>query len=240
MAENITMPVGIIIDCSVIFAATIVGSLMKGKYQKGKFQFLINFSGLSAICIGIISLIKQENISVVLFSLGLGLIVGEKFQIYEIIKKIARQIFFLLHLEKETSSEEYVSLYLLVLMIFCASGTNIFGAITEGLNGDATILIAKSVMDIFGAFTFATVLGFPMLLIIIPQVIILGALFFLSTFMAPYITATAIENFISVGGIITLVIGLDILHFKSVNAINLLPALIIVFFVDNIARMFLL
>ncbi|WP_078791724.1 DUF554 family protein [Megasphaera cerevisiae] len=238
MMENSMLPMGIIIDCSVIFVATIVGSLVKGRYTRETFQFLMSFSGISAVCIGVISLIRQENISIVLFSLGIGLVIGEKIQIYKLVKKAAQKIFLMLNLEKEMSNEEYVSLYLLVMMIFCASGTNIFGAITEGLNGDATILIAKSVMDVFGAFTFATVLGFPMLLIIIPQCVILGMLFFLSSFMAPYITATAIDNFVSVGGVITLVIGLDILNFKSVNAINLLPALLIVFLADGVARIF--
>ena len=68
--------------------------------------------------------------------------------------------------------------YLIVTVTFCASGTNIFGAINEGLTGDFTILLSKAVMDIFASTIFAP-LGFAMNLIVIPQFIILTGFFYL-------------------------------------------------------------
>nr|VXZ90170.1 Protein of uncharacterised function (DUF554) [Klebsiella pneumoniae] len=37
--------------------------------------------------------------------------------------------------------------FIAVLILFCASGTGIFGALTEGMTGDPTILLTKSILD---------------------------------------------------------------------------------------------
>ena len=72
---------------------------------------------------------------------------------------------------------------------------NIFGAFNEGLSGDTTILFSKAVIDIFASIIFATRLGYPMLLITIPQFIIMGGLFFCSQFLMVFISNTMILDF---------------------------------------------
>nr|VXZ92213.1 Protein of uncharacterised function (DUF554) [Klebsiella pneumoniae] len=34
-----------------------------------------------------------------------------------------------------------------IIVLFCASGTGVFGAMREGMTGDASILIAKAFLD---------------------------------------------------------------------------------------------
>ena len=49
--------------------------------------------------------------------------------------------------------------YVAIIVLFCASGTGIFGAMREGMTGDPSILIAKSFLDFFTAMIFACSLG---------------------------------------------------------------------------------
>ncbi len=44
-------------------------------------------------------------------------------------------------------------------MLFCFSGVGIMGALTEGMTGDATLLLVKAIMDLFTALVFAISLG---------------------------------------------------------------------------------
>lgn len=55
-------------------------------------------------------------------------------------------------------------------MLFCTGSTGILGAIGEGVNGDSTVLLTKSVMDIFAAFAFAAHMGPMIACIAIPPV----------------------------------------------------------------------
>ncbi len=51
--------------------------------------------------------------------------------------------------------------FIAVLILFCASGTGIFGALTEGMTGDPTILLTKSILDFFSPpLFFASTLGY--------------------------------------------------------------------------------
>lgn len=45
-------------------------------------------------------------------------------------------------------------------VLFCASGTGIYGSLDEGMSGDITILVSKSILDFFTATIFAASLGY--------------------------------------------------------------------------------
>ena len=55
--------------------------------------------------------------------------------------------------QKDTSisEEEFMTTLVTVIVLFCASGTGIYGSIVSGMTGDNSILIAKSVLDLFTA-----------------------------------------------------------------------------------------
>ena len=123
--------------------------------------------------------------------------------------------------------------------VFCASGTNIFGAFSEGMTGDFTVLLSKASMDIFASLIFAAVLGAAMLIIVIPQFLILAACFYASRFVMPLISEPMLADFIAVGGLMTLALGFAIAKIKDIRAVNMLPALILVFPVSYLFHLFL-
>ena len=44
--------------------------------------------------------------------------------------------------------EEYEATLVTVIVLFCASGTGIYGSIVSGMTGDHSILLAKSILDL--------------------------------------------------------------------------------------------
>lgn len=67
-------------------------------------------------------------------------------------------------------------------------------------------------------------------LITIPQCAVFLALFYMSKSLMPLMTAGMIGDFKAVDGIITLALGLKLSGIRHYDAINLLPAIILVFF----------
>ena len=57
--------------------------------------------------------------------------------------------------KKASAHESYIQSYVAIIVLFCASGTGVFGAMREGMTGDASILIAKAFLDFFTATIFA-------------------------------------------------------------------------------------
>jgi len=123
--------------------------------------------------------------------------------------------------------EGFVAKYVTILVLFCASGMGIFGATHEGMTGEAQILIAKSVLDLFTATIFAAELGVAVALIAVPQMLIQGALYASASLLVPLTTPTMLADFSACGGLVMLATGLRICGIKLFPVVNMLPALVL-------------
>ena len=85
--------------------------------------------------------------------------------------------------------------FIAVLILFCASGTGIFGALTEGMTGDPTILLTKSILDFLLPRFSPPTLGYIITVIFIPQLIVSVILFFAATFIMALINPSMIADF---------------------------------------------
>lgn len=222
------LPKGIIIDCCCVLIGINIGSMIKNHIPTHIKHSMNIIFGIAAILIGIVSMIKLNSLPAVILALILGALLGEILSLDKKIRNFFQNILNKLNFDIPGDKEAYMHFYLLVTVTLCASGTNIFGAINEGITGDMTILLSKAVMDIFASVIFAATLGYPMNLIVIPQFIILTIIFYLSQFIIPFISPDMMKDFIAVGGILTFVLGLSIAQIKHISAINLLPALILI------------
>ena len=222
------IPKGIIIDCCCVLFGTNLGSTIKSRVPERIKQPMNVIFGIAAIAIGITSMVKLQSLPAVILALILGALAGEMMNLDRRVNSLFERILEKLHFKISGNKEDYMRFYLIVAVTFCASGTNIFGAINEGMTGDFTILLSKAIMDIFAATIFAATLGRAMNLIVLPQFMILCACFYSAQFIMPLTTSAMLNDFIAVGGLLTFVLGLSIAQIKHISAVNLLPSLILI------------
>ena len=135
--------------------------------------------------------------------------------------------------------DAFIVKFVSITVLFCASGMGIFGATQEGMTGEPNILMAKAVLDLFTALIFATELGFAVVLVAIPQLVIQSALYVGAHQLMPLTTPAMLADFSACGGIIMLATGLRICGIKIFPIVNMLPALILVMPVSALwARLF--
>lgn len=127
----------------------------------------------------------------------------------------------------ETGDTAYMEQFTTLLILFCASGTGIFGALTEGMTGDSSILLAKTVLDFFTAMIFASTMGRFLSVIALPQLAVMLLLFAGARLIYPLMTADMIADFSALGGVITLMAGFNLLRIKQTAVLNLLPAFVL-------------
>ena len=132
---------------------------------------------------------------------------------------------------------EYLQQLVVVLVLFCASGSGIFGSLTEGMTGDATILLTKSVLDLFTAMIFAASLGPVVAAVCLPQLLIFLLLFFSATFLMPLTTPDMLMDFSACGGLLLMATGFRIAGIRFFPIANMLPALVLVMPVSWLWRM---
>ena len=113
------------------------------------------------------------------------------------------------------------------LVLFCASGTGIYGSIVAGMTGDHSILLAKSILDFATALIFACSLGIVVSLIAVPQFLIFMALYLLAGMIYPLCTPGMINDFKACGGILLLATGFRMIKVKEFPVADMIPAMVL-------------
>lgn len=220
------MPIGVIVDCTATALGGLAGALL-GKHIPEKVK---NFLPLvfSVCCFGIgISLIVQAvSLSAVMLAVILGAVVGALIDIDNFFKSCVDKVQAKLSHGEAMDEQGVMSSMLSLIVLFCFGTTTILGSLTEGLSGDSSILIMKSILDFFTAMIFACSLKYLVALIAVPQFVICIALFALASLIMPLVTPDMLSDFKACGGLITFATGIRMSGMKDIRSSNMLPALI--------------
>ena len=100
------------------------------------------------------------------------------------------------------------------------------GSLQDGLKGDYSLLALKSALDFIAALTFASVLGWGVLLSAGTVLFMQGSLTLGAGLLDAVITESMIAATTATGGILIFGLGLTLLDLKEVRVANMLPALL--------------
>ena len=227
------MPIGVIINTIAIFLGGIAGALLGNKLpEKYKEQLNLIF-GLCSMGMGISSIVLMKYMPAVVFALIIGTIVGLVFKlgdkVYELCSKLQKVMIRIVPKKETNMSEtEFLATLITVIVLFCSSGMGIYGSLSEGMTGDSSLLITKSILDFFTAAIFACNLGYIVSLIAVPQFIIFTTLFLSASFIVPLTTPDMIADFKACGGFLMVAAGFRILKLKMFPVVDMIPAMILV------------
>ena len=126
-----------------------------------------------------------------------------------------------------TGTSDNSAVLVTALVLFCASGTGIYGSIVAGMTGDHSILLAKSILDFATALIFACSLGIVVSLIAVPQFLIFMALYLLAGMIYPLCTPGMINDFKACGGILLLATGFRMIKVKEFPVADMIPAMVL-------------
>ena len=226
------MPIGVIINVCSVLLGGLFGSLVGHKLSP-KFKTEINLIfGVCSMGMGINSIVLMENMPAVIFSIIIGTTLGLAIHLGSWIEKGAilmqKPIAKLFKNTSSLSEEEFLNQLITIIVLFCASGTGIYGSLTAGMTGDNTILISKSILDFFTASIFACNLGYVVSVIAVPQFIIFYILFLAAGFIYPLTTPSMINDFKACGGFLMLATGFRMIKVKDFPIADMIPAMVLV------------
>lgn len=227
------MPVGVIINALSIVFGGIVGSVAGKKLTS---EFKTNLTLVFGVCsmgMGISSIGTMKYMPAVIFAVVIGTGIGLAINLGKWISKGAMQmerpIAKLFKNQKSNlSHEEFVATLVTIIVLFCASGTGIYGSLDSGMTGDSSILISKSILDFFTAAIFACNLGLVVSVVAIPQLIIFLLLFFGAKFIFPLTTPDMISDFKACGGFLMIATGFRMAKLKDFPTADMIPAMALV------------
>ncbi|MBU5467475.1 DUF554 domain-containing protein [Virgibacillus sp. MSJ-26] len=220
---------GTIVDGILIIIGSLLGMLFSKIPERYK-ETVMHGIALTVILIGFQMAMKTDAIIVVLISLLFGAVLGELFRIEDMLNRFGGWM-----ASKFPSKNSEFTLaqgFVTATLMFVVGALAIIGALDSGLRGNHEILITKGVIDGFSALVLTTTLGIGVLFSVIPVVLYQGTIALFATQIERWLSEDVLNGLIleltSVGGILIVAIGLNLLNVVKIRIGNLLPSIIIV------------
>ncbi len=229
---------GTIINAAAIVVATLIGMTFKKSLSERIQHSIMLVLGLALAVLSIgwfmsdFLVVEEGGLStrydlLVIVSLVVGTLIGEKTDIDGRLRRFANGI------EKRYDLPPVAQGFISGTLIFCIGAMAILGAFQDGLYGDMTTLLVKSVLDFITAMMLASVFGIGVMFAAVSVLIYQGSITVAAYYAGMFLTEPMILTMSMVGNILLVAMGINFMKLKDIKVANMLPALLvpIVYFV---------
>jgi uncharacterized membrane protein YqgA involved in biofilm formation len=214
---------GTIVNAIAVVVGSLMGVLLRGRFSERVKSIVFQGIGLVTLFIGFQTSLKTSNLVVLFFSMLIGAIIGEILDVEKHIEDFGN----LMKSKLSSGEDKFVEGFITAFLIFCMGSMTIIGSIEDGLNGNPSILYAKSMLDGFASISLASVLGVGVLFSAIPLMLYQGGITLLASLSRAFFTEAVINELSATGGIILIGLGINLLEIRKIKVANLLPSLIV-------------
>lgn len=215
--------IGTIVNSLCILAGSVVGAAARRGINERYTATLFNAMGLVSLGLG--ANIFVQNIggcsSPVLFivSMALGGLLGAWLDLQGRVDGFGRRHHVSRLMEGLTTSS----------LLYCIGTFSIVGPILSALKGDHTFLFTNATLDLVTSTVFSATYGIGMSLAAPILFLWQGSIYMLARYTsgAAMLQGPLLNELCTVGGLLIISSGLQILHIKDCKTLNLLPALLI-------------
>jgi uncharacterized protein len=229
--------IGTLINAAAILAGSALGLLLKRRFRQSMADVVMQGLGLCVILIGLSGALKTGNVLLMILSVVLGGVTGSLIGIDRKLNQLGA--FAQRKLTRDTGSENtFARAFVTASLVFCIGAMAVVGALDSGIRGDHSTLIAKSALDGVASIVFASALGPGVMLSAVPVFLYQGSIALLGNLAAPLLSDTVITEMSSVGGLLIVGIGLNMLLKSEIKVADLLPAILVPFLYFPVISLF--
>ena len=216
--------IGTLVNTAAVIGGGVIGLLLKKRMPERITTIYFQSIGLFTLAIGASMAVEMQHILIVVSSLAIGSLLGEWIDIEQGAERLSDRIKHRFRIGSEKFSEGLVTAFLL----FCVGSLTILGTIQEGTGGSPDLLYTKSLMDFFSAILLASAFGVGVALSAVPLFLFQASLTLLAGYAGSFFTEDIILGLTSVGGILLIGLGINILGIQKIRVMNMLPSLVVV------------
>ncbi len=226
---------GTLINTVGVFFGAVIGLFLRKGIKQQLQNSLIKACGVASMFIGVSGtlsgMLKIENGALsaqgsmlLIFSLVIGCFIGELMKIEQRMDSLGERIKKLIHHENDTTfSEGFVG----ASLIMCVGAMAIVGSVQDGISGDASMLIAKTILDFIVAIVLASTYGAGVIFSAVTIFVYQGLITLLAYFAGSFMSDALIGNLSYIGSSLIFCVGVNLAFGKKFSIGNMLPALLV-------------
>ena len=221
---------GTIVNSLAIIGGCLVGLVVKGRLTEKISTTIMNGLALCVLYIGISGALKGQDTLQIIISIAIGALIGEIIDIDKKLNDLGNLIEEKINSKRKNKVHDKISIaegFVTSSLLFCVGAMAVVGSLESGLKGNHSTLFAKSILDGVSSIIFTSSLGIGVILSSIAILIYQGAITLLAGVLSTVLTETIINNMSSVGSLLIVGLGLNMLGVSKIKVANLLPAIFI-------------
>lgn len=229
---------GTIVNTGTVLLGGTVGLLIKKGLKESLQDSLMKALGIATLFIGITGTltnmftvegakISAGGTMLMIISLVIGTALGELIGIEKGLDSFGEKIKSLKIFTRYRDDSKFVEGFVTTSLVTCVGAMTIVGALQDGLNGDASMLYTKSLLDLISSMIFASTLGAGAVCAAGVILVYQGGLTLLAAVIAPLMSEALISNLTFIGSVLIFGIGINLIFGKKIRVGNMLPALLV-------------
>ena len=214
---------GTLLNAAAVLVGGLVGTLLGDRLPERLRDNVIRGVGLFTLVMGVKLALETGQLLFLLFSIVIGGALGSLASLDRRLGALGDALQRRFGGGRGSVSEAFV----MSTIVFCVGPLTFLGAIQNGLTGDATLLVIKSVLDGTSAIAFAASLGWGVLLSIAVILVYQGGVAAGATFLQGALSDRQLQEMSAVGGLLIIGVGLKLLRIRDVGVADFLPAILV-------------
>lgn len=231
---------GTIANTAAVILGGVLGLLLKNGIAKRFENILMQALGLATVFIGISGVLKYmlvveagvistQGTMLLIFSLVIGAILGQWIDIESKMERLGEK---LKTAAKVKNDSRFVEGFVTTSLIICVGAMAIVGSMQDGLTGDYSMLLTKSLLDFALVVILAAAYGVGVLFSAIPIFLYQGAITLIAALFGSVISDSLIADLSFVGNALIFCVGVNLVKEKTFKVGNMLPSLLIPILVE--------
>ena len=176
---------------------------------------------------------EGKEFLLILGSMALGGVIGTLFGIEEKLQGLANCMN-----RKKKDEANFAKGFVTASVLFLVGPMTIIGSINIGVSGDPNLILIKSLLDGISSTILSSLFGVGVVFSAIMVFLVQGLLVSFASALKFLATPEFLGDFVGVGGVMVLALGLRILEIRDIKVGNFLPALLIIPFFDWLKMLF--
>ena len=237
---------GTLINTAAVVFGGLLGLMLKNGVAKNFESILMKSLGLATIFIGASGVLKYmlvidgttlatQGTMLLIFSLVFGCLIGQWVDLESKMESIGIK---LKNAVKVQNDNHFVEGFVTTSLIICVGAMAIVGSMQDGLSGDSSMLIAKSLLDFAIVTVLASTYGVGVVFSAAAIFIYQGSITLIAAIFGSVISAVLIEQLSFVGSALIFCVGANLVKEKTFPVANMLPALLIPVLYEFICTLF--
>lgn len=215
-----------IVNCLAVVIGSAIGLLLHKKIKEGYKDAVFVAIGCFSMVIGMKMALGFQHVLIIVLSLVTGGLLGYLLDIEGALLRFGDGL--KRRFSGPSEDHSFAEGFLNASILFCVGAMTIIGALNAGIDKNYDLILTKSVMDGFVAVFFTAAMGIGVMFSIITLLVYQGGLTLLAAQLAPLLNDTILTELTSIGGILIVMIGINMLDLKKLKTGNFIPALLVV------------